>query len=936
MVRAAAFALAIAWTAVAGAQQSVDLASISGRVTDASGGVLPDVEVTARHLDTNIVSTAMTGADGRFRLPSLRIGRYQVTAHRDGFRDSARQLTLNSGGALDLAIELSVATVNTQVTVTAAADVLETARSQIAGTVAEKEIQDVPLNGRNFLDLALLVPGASPANVNSPQLFPETSAVAGVTLSVNSQRNLSNNFAVDGMSANDDAAALSGMTFSVDAVGEFQVVTSGGQAELGRALGGFVNVVTKSGTNRRQGTLYVFGRDDALNAPNAITDTTLPMNQEQFGGSLGGPIKADRTFYFANVEHQRLRQTGLVTIVPDAAAVINARLSQAGYLGPAVATGEYDNPIDATNLLGKVNHSFSSRNQLMVRYSLYDVRSTNARGAGGLFAPSASSNLDSIDQSVAASATSVAASGTVFELRGQVTHSNLAAPPTDPIGPAVSIAGVAAFGTLSSSPTARVNTMMEIAGSASRQAGEHALRAGVNVLSNHDRITFPRAVRGSYTFSTLTNFLSGVYNNAGFAQTFGATEVEQRNPNVGAFLQDEWHARPGLTVNLGLRYDLQFLDTIHVDANNLSPRIGIAWSPGGSTSTVVRGSAGLFFDRVPLRAVANALLSANNTSDVNQLRQVAVSLSPAQAGAPVFPNILPAAVPSVTLPSLTTMDRDLDAAYSRQAAFEVERQLAGGFTIGVGYQYVRGVGLLMAINQNVPSCVASGTNNGCRPHAEYGNNSQYSAAGSSNYHGVHVSVLQRPVRWGQYRVSYTLSKSMNDVGEFFFSQPIDPFDVSKDWGRSDDDQRHRLAISGALTADNDASNGWERFARGFQISGTFQAYSAPPYNITSGVTTIQGTVGRPIVNGEFIPRNSGEGTPFISLNLRISREIAIGGERRLGLLVEGFNLTNHVNVLTRNTNFGPGAYPASPAPTYRQVTGVGESRSFQLGARLRF
>jgi len=931
-----AFALAIGCTAVASAQQSVDLASISGRVTDATGGVLPDVEVTARHLDTNITSTVMTGADGRFRLPSLRIGRYQVTAHRDGFRDSARQLTLNSGAAFELTIELSVAAVDTQITVTATTDVLETARSQIAGTVSEAEIQDVPLNGRNFLALALLVPGASPTNVNSTQLFPETSAVPGVTLSVNSQRNLSNNFAVDGMSANDDAAALSGMTFSVDALEEFQVVTSGGQAELGRALGGFVNVVTKSGSNRRAGTLYLFGRDDGLNASNAITDTTLPMSQQQFGGSLGGPIVANRTFYFANAEHQRLRQTGVVTIVPEAAALINARLAQTGYLGPSVATGEYKNPIDATNLLAKVNHSFSDRTQVMARYNLYDVQSTNARGAGGLSSPSASSNLDSLDQSIAASATSVAASGTVFELRGQVTHSNLTAPPSDPIGPAVSIAGVATFGTLSSSPTARVNTMMELSGSASRLIGAHALRAGVSGLSNHDRITFPRAVRGSYAFSTLTNFLTGVYNNAGFTQTFGATEVEQRNPNLGAFLQDEWHATPGLTINLGLRYDVQFLDTIHVDANNLSPRVGIAWSPWGSATTVVRGSAGLFFDRVPLRAVANALLSANNTSDVSQLRQVAVSLSPAQAAAPVFPDILPAAVPSVTLPSLTTMDRDLNTAYSRQAAVEVERQLAGGFTIGIGYQYVRGVDLLMALNQNVPSCVPSGTNNGCRPHPEYGNNSQYSAAGSSNYHGMHVSVQQRPAPWGQYRVSYTLSKAMNDTGEFFFSQPIDPFDISKDWGRSDDDQRHRLAISGALTAGNGASNGWERIARGFQVSGTLQAYSALPYNITSGVTTIQGTAGRPIVNGEFIPRNSGEGTPFASLNLRVSREIGIGGQRRLDLMVEGFNLTNHVNVLTRNTNFGSGAYPTNPAPTYGQVTGVGEPRGLQLGARLRF
>ena len=157
-------------------------------------------------------------------------------------------------------------------------------------------------------------------------------------------------------------------------------------------------------------------------------------------------------------------------------------------------------------------------------------------------------------------------------------------------------------------------------------------------------------------------------------------------------------------------------------------------------------------------------------------------LSPTQAGAPAFPAILSAVVPSVTLPSLTTMDRHLQNAYSRQASVEIEQQLGERATISVGYSYVRGEQLLMSVNQNVPSCAASGTNNGCRPNPTYANNAQYSSVGSSAYHGLHVSFVQRPARWGQYRVSYTLSRSMNNVGEFFFSSPIDPFDLSKDWG----------------------------------------------------------------------------------------------------------------------------------------------------------
>jgi hypothetical protein len=283
------------------------------------------------------------------------------------------------------------------------------------------------------------------------------------------------------------------------------------------------------------------------------------------------------------------------------------------------------------------------------------------------------------------------------------------------------------------------------------------------------------------------------------------------------------------------------------------------------------------------------------------------------------------------------MDRTLQNAYSRQASVEVEHQLGDRTTISAGYQYLRGLTLLMSINQNVPSCVASGTNNGCRPNPAFANNSQYSSAGDSNYHGLHLSLLQRPFRWGSYRVSYTLSKSMNNVGEFFFSSPIDPFDLSKDWGRSDDDQRHRLVVSGSLqTPVAPATTVWEHLTHGFQVSGLVQAYSAPPFNITSGVTTIQGTAGRPVVDGEFIPRNSGEGSSFLSVGARVSRTFRLGGRLQAEVLAEGFNLTNHVNVVTRNTNFGSGAYPTNPSPTFGQITAVGDPRSAQLGARLRF
>ncbi|HVQ17145.1 MAG TPA: TonB-dependent receptor [Vicinamibacterales bacterium] len=930
------------------AQEAINFASVSGRVTDPQGAVVPGAHVSARHTETNVLSETVTSSEGRFRFPYLKIGTYELKVHVDGFADSTRMLKASLGAAFDIPVVLAVAGLDTSVTVSADAPLLEAARSQIAGTVPQAEVQSLPMNGRNFLDLALLIPGVSPTNIGSTQLFAETSAVPGQGISISSQRNLSNNFIVDGLSANDDAAGLSGIPYGVDAVEQFQVVTSGGQAELGRALGGYINVVTKSGTNALRGTLYDFIRDDSFNAPNAISGTTLPMDQQQYGGSLGGPLVRSRTFFFGNFEQRLLDQTGLVTIPEQSVPVINAKLLATAYPGAPVTTGVYPNPVHSANVLAKLDHHFNGSDHLTFRYALYHVTSDNSRGAGALNAPSASAGLDNVDHSLGFGNTWTISPQMVNETRAQMVYSDLKAPPTDLVGPAVSIAGVASFGTLSTSPTQRLNKMYQVVNTLSRQTGAHALRAGIDVVINDDTITYPRSFRGNYAFSSMANFLVGNYS--GFTQTFGDPVVSQTNPNVGMYAQDEWRAGSSLTLNLGLRYDLQFLEPIGTDTNNVSPRLGFAWSPRGSQDLVVRGSAGLFFDRVPLRAVANAILSAGNTTELANLHQPAVAgLIPTQAGAPVFPNILPARVLTTTLVDFTTMDRSLQNAYSKQASIEVERVLAQGLTASIGYQYLRGDNLVMSVNQNVPTCVAQGTNNGCRPNAAYRNNSQYSSVADSTYHGLHLSLVQRPSTWASVRVTYTLSRSMNNVGEAFFSSPVDPTDITRDWGRSDDDQRHRLVINGTVnTSMAPATTTWERMSHGFQVSGFMQYYSSLPFNITSGVANLQGTASRPLADGAtaapnfdvravtLIPRNAGIGSDFFSLNLRVNRGFRIAGSARIEGLVEAFNLTNRANPLTRNSNFGPGAYPTNPVATFNQVTAVGDPRTFQFGLRLTF
>ncbi len=928
------------------AQESINYASVSGRVQDGSGAAIAAAVVAARQVDTNVSTVATTDSEGRFRFAYLRVGTYELQVAAPGFTTASKRLTLNAGGAFDVPFTLTIGAVEATVNVTADATVLEASRSQIASTVSRTEVGTLPMNGRNFLDLALLVPGASPTNVGGgTQIFPETSAVPGVGLSVSSQRNLSNNFMVDGLSANDDAAALSGISYGVDAVDQFQVITSGGQAEMGRALGGYINVVTRSGTNLLAGTTYGFFRDDRFNAANPLLKSAgatanngkLPMHQNQYGTSLGGPVVRNRTFFFANVEQRRLDQSGLVTVSADNVDTINARLRAVGYGGPAVSTGIYPNPVDTTNLVAKIDHTVSDADHFDVRFSQYDVSSQNARGAGGTATPSASAGIDNIDQTVAAGNVWVLSPHTILESRAQFAYSDLKASPTDPIGPAVSISGVASFGTLSGSPTGRVSRMYEVVNNLTHQAGAHAVRAGVDLLYNDVTITYPRSIRGSYSFSNLATFLTGTYTSTGYTQTFGDTVVAQTNPNVGLYLQDEWHARADVTVNVGLRYDLQYLKSVETDTNNISPRAGIVWSPLGARHSIVRASFGRFYDRVPLRALANALLSAGNSTDLTALRQISVTLAPTQSGAPVFPNTLGAVVPTTALVSFTTMDRHLQNAYSDQGSVEFEQQLGAGGTLSVGYQHLRGRRLLLSINQNVPTCAVAGSNNGCRPISTYANNSQYSAAGSSDYNALQVAIVQRPTAWGSYRLSYSLSKSMNNLGEAFFSSPIDPTDISKDWGRSDDDQRHRLTFLGSVNSPmGPATTTLQKFTHGFQASTLVQYYSALPFNITTGANTIQGTAARPTIDGVFIPRNSGEGSPFSTVSLRVSRAVRVGHRAKIEGLIEVFNLFNRRNDIARITVFGTGAYPSAPASNFGQVTVVGDPRSAQFGFRVSY
>lgn len=920
-----ATALCAIFAATVAGQQTVTSATLSGRVEDATGASLSGATIAARNVETNQRTTVSSDADGRFRFAYLPVGNYKVVVSANGFDSLSRDLTLTVGQALYLELKLQVAGMSAQVEVAADAQLVETVRTQVAETVRPVEIDSLPLNGRNYLDLALLVPAVAPTNTGSNQRFAETSAVPGQGISIAGQRNLANNFVVDGLSANDDAADLTGTYYSQEVVREFQVVTSGGIAEFGRASSGIVNILTKSGTNSWRGDVYGFIRNQRFDARNPLAAQKDLLTQSQYGGTVAGPLRRDRTFLFTNFEQMRRNYSAVITIAPANVFAINSRLSAVNYPGARLETGLVPAAFDSSNFFARVDHQLNQKNQLNARYSLYHITAENSRTVGGLNAVSRGSGLANTDQTAAFSNVTTLNGHTLNEARFQYTNSRLEAPVNDTVGPAVSISGVANFGTATVSPLGRDIDLLEIVDNISTQRGTHSFKTGIDVLYNWVNIFFPGAVQGVYNFTSLNNFLTGNYST--FQQAFGAPGQKQSNPNLGLFVQDEWRARPNITINAGLRYDVQWLpDPIHTDTNNVAPRLGLAWS-SANHRTVVRAGLGIYFDRLPLRATSNALQRDGT-------KYIVAQFAPGQPGAPLFPAVL-TSPPStlVTKPNITRIDPNIETSYGEQLNVQVDRAIWGDAVLSVGYLHLRGLHLIVSRNVNVPTApAAAGVPNLGRPDPNWGNVSRYESAGDSYYDGLVISFNKRPTRWAGVRVAYTLSKAKDDTGNFFFSTPQNNFDIRGEMGLSDNDQRHRVVVSGTIAAPADAvRDGWRRAFKDFELSYIFTYGARLPFNVLLGSDRNFDTNNNDRPLG--VDRNTGRGFDYASCDMRLSRVFHLHDRVSLEALFEGFNLFNRANYGLPNNTFGSGT---AALPNFGQPTLAFDPRQFQFGLKMKF
>ncbi len=907
-------------------QASLAAGRLDGLVADASGAVVAGARVQATNQGTGAAFSQTTDQNGHFVFLNLDPGSYSVQIEKAGFQRVVQSdIAVRVGTTTTLQPRLPVGTVQETVTVSATPPLVDNKQSALSTVIDENRIETLPLNGRNFTDFVLLTPGAT------------TDGDFGM-VSFNGVAGNFNNYTVDGVNDNNAFFAQQiGRTsipfqFSEDVIQEFQVTSTGFEAEFGQAGGGMVNTVTRSGTNQLHGDSYYYVLDSALNANDSINNSSgipKPHNRrQQFGGTLGGPIKRDRLFFLGNYEGQVRNEPltvndtpALVGLPPNFFAANPALASQV-----QSAAGSFSRSFNQNTAFFKLSGMISPRNSFSASYNYQRFRSPHgyfstptSTGDGLSLTDGASSQFFQITLQTAVSST---ASNELRLHFGNDTHFDLPANP--PTGPAVTIqnpdTGFVFGGNRFQLSTS--DRRYEVVNNFTKVAGRHTFKAGVDINVNHDRDYFVYGPKGEYRFSDLPSVASGAFEL--YLQSFGQTTAKFTSPTYSLFAQDQLRASSRLSLNYGLRYDLQKLPQpgvcnpafpltckIPYSTNNVAPRLGLAYSLTGDNKTVLRASFGLFYIQEDLLDVSQALLS-NGIS-----RPFLVATGPGFGNnTPIvtFPNSL-TAFPSGAggSPSLVVFSPKFRSPYVEQGNLAIERQIGRHTAASAGYVYSHGLALLgnsngvtrqangnFGLDLNLvppalqPQFGGSFTSdvvtlpNGRSftvPDFEaidgildpnFGTINAVDNSGKSIYHALLLSV-RHTAGQVQAGVAYTFSKNI-DQGTGYFNQ----FDQRAQRGPSQLDQRQRLVLTGSWSP-------LKSLLRGFIFSGVGSFASGRPYTAVFDTPQLNFS----IVPGEGF--NSFYGPGVNDVDVSLARILKVSERLHVRLAAEAFNLFNHPN-----------------------------------------
>jgi carboxypeptidase family protein len=901
-----------AWLAVLSGTSAFTQAvtgTILGRVTDTSGAVIAGAAIQVQNVDTGFAQTTRTDSEGRYLNRSLPLGPYAITVQQPGFRTEIRRgIVLTVASEVVVNVELAVGNVQEKVEVTAEVPLIETTNATVSSLVSQDQLRDLPLNGRSIDNLALLSPGVI-SNLTTSR---NATVGLGIHLSVNGARPDSLLYLLDGTVVNDATnnghGSYAGQALGVEGILEFRLLTHSFTAEYGRSAGAVITAVTRAGTNDFHGSVYEFVRNNIFDARNFFNPGALPpFRRNQFGASAGGRIIKDKLFFFANYEGLRQRQGNtIIAIVPDANArrglLPNAATGQlqqvtlnpavVPYLnlyplpnGPSQGDGtaqflaNFSAPATENYAMERMDWRISDNDNFYGRYVFDPSESITPNSLPTFVIP-----FFSTDHLVVLSETHVFSGASLNEFRSAFnrTARGQDSYPTVPIDPSLSFVPgqvlgtiqygatndiskgqLSVLGTASGANQSALQNLFQVTDTFTTVRGAHSLKFGVDLQRTQlNGALYVNPVRGAYVFGGLQGLLAGQATQFQVLLENGQSTGRRgfRRILTGWFVQDDFHLRPNLTLNLGLRHEFftapsevngrsSNLHNLTDAANtpgppflpskpNFSPRVGLAWDPTGSGKTSVRLGAGVFYNQIDGRTWYG---TATINADFLKVFQIAN---------PPFPNPLANGLPAGALQNNDSVTYHADTPTIIQTNLEVQRQLARTLSLRAGYIGSYGYHLtrVAELNTRIPQILADGSKlflaGAPRYNSHFASIQETMTDAHFNYNALQVEFQKTYSAGLTFHASYTYSKALSEADQIVAGQissipniAMDPYDLGRDYSRSAYDQRHMLVVNGAYLMP------WEKWLHsrlakatlsGWAINGIYSYGSGMPIDMLTG------------------------------------------------------------------------------------------------------
>jgi hypothetical protein len=973
------------------AQSGANTGEIVGQVVDPTGAAVRGAQVTLRHTDTNFTRTATTDGGGRYAASALPLGPYAVTVAVAGFDAPAQDAFVALGSSVLANFRLTVSGVTGAVDVTADAPHVEPTRTAPTSFLTALQIRNLPSNGRRVQNFVVDTPAAL--------IEPECRG-----FSISGQKGIYSNVAIDGGDYDSTwgcglrGRSESAPSFGLEALQEVQVVRNTFNAEFGRSTGGVVQMSTKSGTNRFSGSGYEYFRDGALSAHDAFDRSSI-AGVHQFGGSFGGPLVQDRTFFFTAPEFQvGSKPVQIVYSVLDSQHLRNT--PGAAALLSVAPEGSFKAVSNSQSSVTRIDHKISDANIFLGRFDFTRTVQTNSPGSTNLSTGlgiasttvnAASNQVTQPDSNYTALGqwTSVLSNTHLNELRVQFSREvrprvHLGSGPQATInnaGSPVAVFGAAPEGSWGNVGFASTDNRYQLVDNYSIVTGAHTAKIGVDYQRLAGSALYDQSAGGAYTFNSLADLLNRT--PALYTQFTGSGSIDLAMHELAVYAQDEWRVLPGVTISPGFRYEAQFnpdyvpatapqnryplATSIPDDLKMLEPRLGVAWDIGNSGATIVRAAGGLYHAPTYMSLFAQSILFNGGNPD----RAYSVSISNPATLANAFKSVgvdlvsaplnnLPIFTPSqfaqllsagTGLNSVSYMDPNVRNPQALQWQTGVERTIARGITASEQFSYINTTQVARERDTNLGAPVVDAGRNiysNPRPYSAFGVAQVTESAGRSLYRGLTTTVN---IRRGPATVDlyYTRSwnRSYDDVERGFTSvRYADVNDIASEYNYSTIDEPHQFLANGNVS-----------LPFGFAVGTVMRFTSGRPFNAVAGTDLNKDgqNTDRPIVDGVMLPRNAFRNTGFRNVDLRIQKDLAIGPSRRVSVVADFLNLFNFSNVQLAGAAlaYGPGTVVqhgvavSQPAPAafgqltnaagqYYQYNTAGDPFQAQFGVRFQF